>query len=337
MANKLLPLGALLPFLAVCAFAQTATTTPVGFMRFTVAAGTPATPATTAIAIPLHDVGIGALAGVSSGKISAVSSNSVTVASAGWTANSLSAAAIPFAIYIKSGTAEGTMMKITANTDTVLTLDAANLPSLGFAAGDSFEIIPLDTLGSFFGANTLIGDTTPTKADVVYIMSAGLWTGYYYNTNLKRWVTKTGPQTIRDNIVLQPGSGVLIERRGQSLDLVVTGTVSTTKYRYSVANSGNTLVHTGFPTDSTLGALSLQTLLPGWVSSPTAATADWVYIMQSGLWTSYYYTKTKWCTTTGPQVPRDSITIPAGTPILLFKKGTASGSSVLQRPLPYSL
>jgi uncharacterized protein (TIGR02597 family) len=282
-------------------------------------------------------VGVGALSGVSSGKFTSVSSNAVTVDAAGWTANSLSAAAIPFAVYVKSGSAEGAMLKITANTDTALTLDAANLSSLGLAAGDSFEIIPLDTLGSFFGADTLLSGGSASESDVVYLMSSGLWTGYYYNKNLGRWVTKTGPQTTRNNIVLQPGSGILIERRGPSTSLTVTGTVPSTKYRASIANSGNTLIHTGFPTDTTLGSLAVQTLLPGWTSSLTSANADWIYVMQGGLWTSYYHTGTKWCTTSGPQTPRDSIVIPAGAPILLFKKGTASGNSTLQRALQYSL
>ena len=34
---------------------------------------------------------------------------------------------------------------------------------------------------------------------------------------------------------------------------------------------------------------------------------------------------------------KPSITIPAGTPLLLFKRGSASGTTTFLRSLPYSL
>lgn len=327
---------ALFTTLAACAFAQTATTTPVGFMKFTIAGGTPTAPATTAISVPLHDVG--GVSGLSSGAISAIGATTITVNSAGWTAGALSVAAIPYAVCIKSGVGEGATLKITANTDSVLTVEVASLSSLGVVAGDRFEIIPLDTLWTFFGSNTLLGGTSATDADVVYLSSGGAWVGYYFNTSRGFWVRTTGATSInRNDTTLQPASGILIERRAAATEIVATGTVPSMKYRASVANSGNTLIHSGFPTDVTLGSLAVETLLPGWVSNSSAVTADWLYVMQAGAWVSYYNNGAHWRRTTGPDVDRSTVSIPAGSPILLFKKGTAVGATDLNRALPYSL
>ena len=340
MANKLtLSAVGLFSLLAAGTFAQTATTTPVGFMRYTIAGGSQAAPATTAIAIPLHDVG--GVSGVSTGTISAVGTTTITVTSAGWTPNGLSAAAIPYALCIKSGSAGGSILKISANTDTILTLESSDLVAKGVLAGDRFEIIPIDTLSTLFGATTLLPGTGSRDADVVYLMSAGSWVGYYFNTAKNCWkktsdLLLVGP---RDNTIVPPGSGVLIERRGTAFDLVVTGTVPSMQYRIAVANSGNTLLHTGFPTDVTLGNFSLGSLLLNWVASSDVKVADWVYIKNgAGGWVAYYNNGNHWRSTADPiDINRNSILISAGSPILLFKKGMASGTTELARVLPYSL
>lgn len=339
MLNRVLTLAALSVAASTISFAQTASTVPVGFMTFAVSAGTPAAPVTTPIAMPLQDAP--AAAGAMSGYITSITSNSLTVTGAGWTASALSDPTTPYMLRLTKGAAAGITFGISANTDSTLTLVGSDLTTLGVVTGagnDTFEIFPVDTLFTLFGTSTLLGGTSATNADVVYIMSGGAWVGYYFNTTRGFWVRTTGSTAINRNAtILAPETGFLVERRGPALSLTITGRVPVCKFSANVLNSGNSLVHTGFPTSSTLGGFAVQTALPGWVTSPSAATADWLYVFSAGAWVSYYHNGTNWLRTTGPAINRDSIAVEAGAPVLLFKRGAAAGFSALTKALPYSL
>jgi uncharacterized protein (TIGR02597 family) len=330
-AMKLL-LGSAALLAASSAFAATsAHSVPVGAMSVTLPDGT-VTPTNTSFALPLYDPPLAIGAGV--GRIASLTATTITCTGAGWSAGALATAAFPYAFRIMSGNAAGATFLITANTIDTLTSAGADFTTLGIVtggSGDSFKLIPIDTLMTLFGSTTLLGGTNATNADLVALSSSSQLT-YYYNTTNSRWERPGVPLNFNDTRI-PLDSVITIVRRSTALTLRFTGRVPDVRFRMAVANSGSTYTHTGFPTDVSLGALSLQTALPGWVTGP-AATADILAVGVNGI--PYYHDGTRWTRATVP-LDFNNTNIPAGTPIQIFKRGVAGGTSSLTRNLPYSL
>jgi uncharacterized protein (TIGR02597 family) len=312
----------------------TVSTVPVGYMKFDIAGGTPAAPTTTVFGIPLDDTSVPP-AGIRAGYIESFTANTLTNASGAWTAN-LANPTAPWLVRITSGPAAGKLLDITANTATTLTVSGANLTTLGLTAGtDTFELVPMDTLGSLFGSTTLLGGTSASTADNVQVRTGNSWLPYFYDTNVGFWRRTIGLATNSNNIRLRPDTGVQIIRRGPATTLTFTGRVPSTAFRASINNATTTVIHSGFPTDTTLGALSIQTLVPGWRSSPTVTGADTVLLFNGGVWIGYFHNGSSWQTTSG--VNSDSVIIPAGALITIQRPGAAVGTTELTRARPYSL
>lgn len=318
--------------------AVTAYSPPVGGMSYSITAGSVGVPVTTAFALPLVDEP--AASGATIGRISSVTATSITVTGANWTAGALATAAYPYAIRVTSGSAAGYTFSVTANTSDTLTISGGSPVSLGVlggSSGDTFRLIPIDTLNTLFGSTTFQGGASASQADVI-TLSSGSQTSYYYNTTVlpNRWVRTTGPTTDRGNTIIPLGSVISVTRKSSAMTLRIVGRVPTERFNMVVSNAGSTYTHTGFPTDVTLGSLSMQTALAGWVSAPAAANADILSVVNGAGVTSYFHNGTNWQRTTGPSTNRDSISILSGTPILIFKRGIASGSSLYIRNAPYT-
>lgn len=326
--------SSLLLALVVAAEAATTHTPPQGGLLVPIAGGTALTPSTTAFAVPLHD--LPAASGATSGVIASLTSTTLTVTNAGWISGALAAVQFPYAVQLTSGTAAGHLLTITANTATTLTLSGGDLVALGAVAGDTFRLLPVDTLNTLFGANTLLGGPNATSADNVILSTTGQ-AAYYYNTTLGRWVRTTGPTTDRGNTPVPIQGMISIVRRTNALTLAFTGTVPRERHRVTVPNSGSLYLHPGFPVDFTLGSLALQSALPGWVSSTSATTADTLSVVSGANRVSYYHNGTAWIRTTGPATNRNTTVIPAGTPIVVTRTGSAAGSSILTLNRPYPL
>ncbi len=163
------------------------------------------------------------------GVVTAVGSNTINVASSTspFTTN-LATAGSPYFVKVLTGSEEGRTLLITGNTPNSLTVsisdDSAQQVSLlttGFTlkAGDTFEVLPGDTLSSIFGANThanplsFTGSTSFTTADWVNIFnpSTGSWQICFFNTTLGFW-TVEGTTTNANNTVLYPYTGLSLTR-----------------------------------------------------------------------------------------------------------------------------
>lgn len=329
---RLIGFGAFLA--ATGAFA--ASTVPVGGMSVNIVGGSVAGPFTTSFSIPLLDTPGSIGAGV--GRITSVTSTTITSTGAGWTSGALASAAAPYACRITSGAAAGVTFTITANTEDTISTTEVDLSTLGLiagASGDSFRLIPVDTLFTLFGSNTLLGATNSTDADIV-TLSRVSQLSYYYNTSLNQWVRTTGLTTNRNNIPIPQDTVVSITRKSSGMTLRFPGRVPDVRFKLAVPNAGTLYTHTGFPTDVTLGVLSLQTALPGWVSSASSANADTLTVGVGVTSLTYFHNGTNWQRTSGLTTNRDSISIAAGTPIIIFKRGNASGVTYWTRNLPYS-
>jgi hypothetical protein len=235
-----------------------------------------------------------------------------------------------------SGAGEGATLGVTANTADTLTVSGRDLVQLGVAVGDVFQLVPVDTLNSLFGSGTFLGGATADAADVI-TLSSSVQLSYYYNTTLNRWVRTTGPTTDRGNTTIPLGSVVAVSRKSSAITFRILGDVPVTDLNILVANSGSTYTHTGFPTSATIGTLSIQSSIPGWVSATVADNADMLAVNSGGTWLNYFHNGTNWQRTTGPATNRDNIVVPAGTAIQLFKRGSTPGTSVFTRQVPFTL
>jgi len=333
MANKLLPLGALLPFLAVCAFAQTATTTPVGYVTITLPDGTKA-PSQTSVYLGLTDNPTGA--GVLAGKISAVGANSFTCAGAGWTQGEFSEPATPYIVRLTSGTATGTTWQVSTTTfnttDTITISDSGvNLVTLGVAANDTFEILPLDTLSTLLTGELLGGEDAKT-ADNVQLWNGNAWVTYYYNTKRSRW-ERAVFNTAANNTPIRPDAGFIITHRGPAKALILTGRAPSSDLRIRFGATKDSFVGT-FPYAKTLAEIGLPSTT-GWASSDNASLADKVSIWNGNAWVQYYFDGTNWRRAVFGTISNSVQIQTAERPILITKVNAATQPVFLYQAKSY--
>jgi uncharacterized protein (TIGR02597 family) len=330
---RFLPVLAVLASLAGFSSAAAATsiaTVPVGYLKVEAPTG-----ATTSFGVPLDDTSPPAT-GIRAGKIESFTANTIGNANGGWTGN-LGAPTAPWLVRITSGPSAGKTLEITANTATTLTVGGADLTTLGLTAGtDTFELVPMDTLWSLFG-NTLQGGVSAALADNVHVRSGTSWLAYFYDTNLGYWRRTIGPATNSNNVLIRPQSGVQLLRRGPTLTLTFAGRVLATPFRAPIVNGSTTVIHAGFPTDTTLGDLAVQTLLAGWRSGSNPSTTDTLALYNGSTWVNYVHNGTNWQPFAGPASNSDGVAIPAGALMNIQRLGLPAGTTDLVRPIPYSL
>ena len=303
-------------------------TPPIGGMSFTVHGGTATAPAVTPIALPISDTP--AAAGAKRARANAINSDIITATGAGWTDSALANATFPYDIRLLEGTGVGARLAIIANTSETVTVAGRNLATLGVNAGangDGFELVTVDTLDSLFANDTFLGAEAEANADQVHLSQTGQST-YFYDTAASRW-TDTAATGDAGTTKIPAEGAITVERKGEAFILRFIGSPAQTDVNVLVANSGPTFTHTGFPRPISLGDLSLQTKIAGWVSHASADQADLVGIASGASWVFYFHNGANWQRTVGAASARDDIVVPSGTPIQIFRRGTAAGSSAL--------
>ena len=339
---------------------QTVATDPVGFVTVTITPGSGTARKPTLMSIPLLDT-TWTNSGLSSGTITSVTSNSIVVSNAGWTAGALSQPAAPFVVQITSGPAAGRFFLVAssattggasggaaqANTATNLFISSIDLTPItnhlanaGVSAGNTFKIYACDTLSSFGSpASTGIrGGTNAASADNVVVTVNGTPTTYFYSTTVSNWVRT--PNINSANVALTPNIGIMYNRLAtNNLSFVSTGQVPVTNRIAPIKNSGVTILSQYWPVNSTLNSLGLQSI-PGWVGGTNQASTDNVTVIVNGTPTTYYYhvspTATNWRRFPLP-TSQDTVNIPVGAAVQINKKGSAPGYSSLSQGVPYTL
>jgi hypothetical protein len=310
----------------------TVATVPVGYLKLEFAGSGASTP----FGLPLDETPAPG-AGMRAGKIESYTTSTLSNSSGGWTVN-LASASAPWLLRLTSGAAAGKSLEVVSNTATTLTVAGADLTSLGLTAGtDTFELIPLDTLWTLLGSGTVQGGPSAALADNVSVRSGAAWLAYYYDTNLGFWRRTIGPATNSNNIIVRPGTGLQLLRRNGAITLTFTGRVLAAPFHAPINNSSTSAIQAGYPTDTTLGGLAVQSLLPGWRSGPTATGSDLVALYTGTAWVNYFYNGTFWQPALGGATNSDSQAIPAGAVFMLQRPGATAGTTDLVRPLPYSL
>lgn len=328
--------------------AQNAASDPVGFVTINIPAGTGFAKKISMISAPLLD--LASINGSVTGSLTGVTSSTLSCSSAKWTPGSLSRAATPFLIQITSGNATGHMLLIsttTNNTATTVTIDADDITgankdirTLGISVGDTFKIIPCDTLLSFLGTPSttgILGGTIAASADTVVIVVNGTSRTYFYSSTLGRWTLNATGFVDSSNVPIRPNAGVQYCRLGRTpISLTVTGRVPTVGRKVPVRSPGLTYLSSFFPADVTLSSLGLENL-SNWAKNPSANAADTVTIFSNGISNTYYYNGSNWIRNALGSTISNSIVIPAGSSILIQRRGTSPKTSILSQATPYSL
>jgi len=318
-----------------------ANTPPVGVIVYTLANGT-----TTSLGVPVLGEA------VFSGKVSAVTTNTLSTTDATWTAGQFAQSGAPYFALLLSGGQTGRCFLVTANTASSVTLEIgttnlngdATSPDFSVAAGDRFEIFPGDTLATLFGDGTVTNPvqlqkgTSAFSADTVQIFNGVKWVPYFFHLTNNCWVNATATGTNQNNLVLYPDAGLLVARRGPTTTIAIPGRAPTTSLVTRIAGGTTSSVAVRFPTDTTLGALNFSG--PGtWVASDVALSADRVNLYNGVKWVAYYKTVTGsiWRQVGGDDSDQGGKVIPAGSSVLIQKQGSAADSaSFFSQALPYS-
>jgi uncharacterized protein (TIGR02597 family) len=330
---------------ASSASAQNATTDPVGFVTVNITASTNGVSYSVTPISPVLVVA-SAVTGTTTGTLSAVGSDTLTVASAGWTAGELSANDVY--VLFNSGNLTGLMVPVTANTADTLTVgsEGLNLSTSGAEVGNSIQLVQGDTLLSMFGNSTngvVGGNATQFSASATDRVSvtdaAGSVRTYYFNTDFGQW-RRTGSSSNQGGIRISPTSGAFYSRIGQTaLSLTSTGNVPVKQVKYILPVSGSRYIARFFPTDGTINSFGFQNL-PSWRSTnqPGVTTADADKLITTdaaGSVRTYFYNGTSW-RRSGSSSSQDNVTVPAGGTVMTTRFGSGS-PDIVTVAVPYSL
>jgi len=289
--------------------------------------------------------------GTSSGVVSAVTSNTVTVTSAGWTVNGLSAGQTY--LQLTSGNQNGLVLRIISNTEDTATVDTVGLglSSNGIAPSDTFNLVVGETLLSLFGAgsptpteNVVLGGTSSQFSSrsvdfVVALDTTRQLRTYYFDTTASQW-RRSGSGSDQGNVPIPPYSGVLYYRLANTpITLAQSGNVPTRPLRYIIPASGSVFLGRFFPQDGTLSSFQL-TSLPSWnntsQSGITVTLADkLVTVDGTGQLRPFYFNGTNWLRA-GSSSAQNTTAVPAGGAGYTIRTGSGA-PQILTVPLPYTL
>ena len=346
-------LFAVLALAATPAFLHAQTTNfsdPVGYVTTTIAASTASG---VAKITPFSPVMLEApsVVGATSGSISAVTSNTITIGSAGWTTNALSAGQAY--LQLTSGNQNGLILRVVSNTADTATVDSVglDLSTTGIAANDTFNLVVGETLLSFFGAgsatpteNVVLGGTSSQFSSravdfVVALDTTRQLRTYYFDTTANQW-RRSGSSSDQGNIPIPPFSGLLYYRLANTpITLSQSGSVPTRPLRYIIPASGSVFLGRFFPQDGSLASYGL-TNLPGWNNTSqagvTTTLADkFVTVDSTGQVRPFYSNGTNWLRS-GSSSAQNATAIPAGGAGYTIRTGSGA-PQILTIPLPYTL
>lgn len=307
---------------------------PVGFVTTTIRPGTVTGFTPTMVSPVLNspaDISVGL-----AGSLSSVSSNSLTVATGGWSNNALSAS--HSYLMLTDGPQKGLILRVTGNTSNTVTVQTfgLNLASTGIASGNNYKLLGGDTLRNFFGAptNGVLGGTAAENSNrlvdqVSAVDASGSLRTFYFDTAFGQW-RRPGTSANQDNTPIPPISGVLYNRRAQTpLTYVQPGYVPTHEVRYIVPGSGTVFLGRYFPTDGTISSLGLQNLT-GW----TINDDKFVTVDALGALRTYFWNGTQW-RRSGTSSNQGNVPLPAGGAGYTLRSGKTP--QILSVDLPYTL
>jgi uncharacterized protein (TIGR02597 family) len=280
-----------------------AVTDPVGAMKVTIPAHAGTSTTLAAVNLSFQDAPLYA------GSFSAVSGAVLTDSNASWTGGDYVSQDVAgdylYYVELTSGTYEGLILPITANSATELTVNEA----VDYLSGDigdpqnplTYEISKFRTLADIFGADnstySLRSSSNLFDADVIYlIQNDGSWGQYYYQTALALfggtgWRKFGDTGTDYSGKIINTNSFLMLRlgaTPGGAIEMVVSGSVKLGKQRQPIYPGFN-LIGYNFPVETTLATSGLDPA--ELVTGANLFASDMVYILNAttGAFDIYYY------------------------------------------------
>ena len=333
MNSKTLTLAAAFLTVASCAFAQTATTDPVGFITASVTGGTLVSPKLTLVSPTLTRPVVW------QGTISTISPTGITVSGAPWTAGQFNGANGEFYVEVYSATTPGALSDITNTTSNGIST-VSNLTSFG-VAGDFIRIRKHVTIADFLGVSNSTGlysTDDPSTADEVLIYDGAASVSYFYyigDASQPAGWYNSGTNAPAANQIIGPHEGVIIKRKvAGTINIVSVGSVKTGNTLFPVVPGLNvlgTVSAKGLTLDSS--GLANTALTP----SDDPSTADEVTIYTATTQTNYFYytgdvSQPAGWYDSGTNAPAGAVAIVPGSAFVLNRKGGAAFNWPLPAP-----
>ena len=231
--------------------------------------------------------------------VSSVSGNSVTLAGV-TNAASLLTSGEPYYIEVYSGSLKGdrfdlnTSATITAANATVV-LDAASanntypVTSIGTAlVGATVAVRKHVTLAQIQASTSpaMVGNNNINLADQIQLFAAnGSFEVYYLRSDLASW-RKSGGTVDLSKTPVPPGTGVIINKRNTSAEILQTGYVRQNDFA-TPFKSGLQFVGPSVPLDRSPVDVGMIPNTNGWVGNNNVSLADQVLVFQSGSFVPY--------------------------------------------------
>ena len=344
---KLLSCAAFSACFAIVSQAQSVSSTPVGYVTYTVNANSDLK-----LGIPMEQASsyTGSVSSVTAGTIDAGSAVGDLTTDAHY-------------VKVTSGTLAGNWYEVTAAADNSITV-AEDLAAAGLAAADTFQVTPFWTLDTLFPS----GGGVPASADV-FSGNAFIFTynpadiginlstasGYLYHSG------EQGPAGWYDSNTISPAGStalspdVYIQVRNltsNSADLVIAGTVPSAVTTHTIVSSASTsndnLVYNPYPSDITLDTSNLYESGAVAGSSDVFSPTDIVFVYSTNPTGLNISTTSGYMYHTGEQgpagwydintiSPAGSTAIADGQPVLIRKASGADATASWTPALPYSL
>lgn len=232
MLNRVLTLAALSVAASTISFAQTATTTPVGFVKTSALSNSD-----TRLSASLER------SPVFTGAVASVAGSTINVSgTTGWTVDQFAVAAPaqpqPYFVRIVSGTKAGAYFTVVSNSTTALTVDLNGDTLAAVVAGDSVSVIPYWTLSSLLpasSAGTAFETSTSAisrRTEVIFpdtnyvgVNPPSVGTYYFFNS---AWRKVGSPATTSfDFQPILPDSYVIVRNKAFTSTVTTLGSVVT--------------------------------------------------------------------------------------------------------------
>lgn len=319
---------------------------PQGMMGYNLPAGS-----TSYVSLPLTG------APVYAGTVASVTATTITVSGSPF-GSSLTAPSAPYFVEFVSGTEVGRIMQVTGNTPSTLTVDTTdngaswtnvpmNTSAFTVKAGDMFEVVPGDTLGSVFGTGSssapllLTGGTSSSSADQVTLERATSLTNatYFYNTSAHCW-QQTGSSANANNAVIPPYSALKVTRvsGGGASGMTLTGQVATVPATFHMIPKSWTFTGSHYPVGIKLSQLNLSST---WKKSNTSSSADLICVWSpsQNQFNNYYEdTSSNWHLASSPSANQNNLVITPGNVLTVGNvQSTTGGQNFVVDAMPYSL
>lgn len=329
--THLLTLSLCLPLLGQAVF-----TTPEGYTKIPIAAGTAGGPTLTAISATLLN-GLEHSSGATVVANFATDEQDVTVTGATWTANQWTG--VPYLAYLTNTDGSEEAFLIASHTADTLTLSTTFdlLSATRFPASTTVTIRKANTVGSILGTTT----TPFTISDRVFIWDVDSWQTL---VNLGgNWGYFGGPNNGNpaNDVVVFPEEGLFIQRGELSAaELTLFGEVPSTPQASTAATASSYFISTRYPVGDSPAinptGIELQNLgiqdLPNW------GITDRVFAWTATGWQTFVYLGGSWGYFGGPQNGQnaDAFLVTPNSALFLTKNSAGTeAESPLTVPLPY--